>query len=592
MRVTPITIANDIIFNLENTYSTIQTIDQQLSSGKRIIKPSDDPAGTAYAVDLQASVEWNQQYQSSSQSANTWLQTTTTALSQLSEVATRARTLTVQGANDSNTSVDRSALAKEVTQLVQQTVQIGNTNLAGNSIFAGTQVKTTPFNTQGGYAGDAGAITHQIAPGYNMQVNANPPAIFTGTTGIFNTLNTLIKHLNTTPTMVATPNGGTETMGLAGVYTGVPSNYTVQVTGVSPTGQITGVQYSTTGGAPWTAVPGVGVPPTFAMGSGMTANFTNGALTAQVGDQFNFPASGAVLSSTFAITPTKNIGNEQIAMTGTYMGTGNPVFTVRPSQLDANNNVTGVQVSTDGGVTYTPTIAANELQPAAETMAYSAMNYVGPTTNYLVRAASVAAGAATTITYSTNNGATWSAPVAGVGVPAQFLINPNITVGFDSGTAQVGDQFAVTAVAGAAANTISGTHALLYPTTTTFAGGNGVSFAVTQGTVYPNEVVTNNDTFTYTPASVGLTADLAALDAVISNLAGQQAQFGAQTNATTSNGSQLQSLQGGLRSTLSQTADADIAALSTQMATANTVYQAALAVDAKSIEPTLIQFLH
>lgn len=591
MRVTPITIANDIINNLENTYSNIQTLDQQLSSGKRIQRPSDDPAGTAYAVDMQSGMDWNQQYQKSSQSATAWLQATTTALQQLSDVASRARTLAEQGANDVNTATDRSGLAQEMAQLVQQTVQIGNTTYAGSAIFAGTLVNSTPFNTLGGYSGNAGAITHQIASGFNMQVNANPTAIFTGTSGIFNTLNSLLQHLNTTPTMQPTANGGSEAMNLTGTYTGAPANYTVQVTSVAA-GQITGIQYSTTGGAPWTAVAGVGTPPTFALGSGMTGSFTNGALAPQVGDQFNFTASGAVLSSTFAITPTKNIGNEQVVVTGNYTGAGNPVETLRPALLDANNNVTAIRISTDGGATFGPVITANEVQPAAETLSYSAMNYTGPSTSYLVRAASVTAGNVTNVTYSTDNGATWSAPVPGTGSPAEFLINPNISVTFNPGTAQVGDQFALTATAGSVQSGIAGTSALAAGTKTTFTGSAGLNFALTQSTINPSLVVTTADTFTYTPPATGLNQDLSALDAVISNLAGQQAQFGAQTNAVTANIGQQQSLSLQMQRTLSQTADADIAALSTRMATANTVYQAALAVDARSIEPTLISFLH
>jgi len=591
MRITPITISNDIIFNLENTYQNIEGIDRQLSSGKRITRPSDDPAGTAYAVDMQASDDWNGQYQKSSQSALSWLQSTGTALQQLSDVALRARTLAVQGANDTNTQSDRVSMSQEITQLVQQVVQIGNTTFAGNSIFAGVQVQTTPFNTQGGYAGDAGAVTHQIGPGYNMRVNADPTAIFTGTGGIYNTLTAIAKHLNTGSAFTATQNTGSETVGLTGTYTSAAANYTVQVTSVAG-GVVTGVQYSTTGGAPWTPVAGVGAPPTFNLGSGMTASFTNGALTPTVGDQFNIAATGPGLASGFTPQATKNIGNAQVTLTNVSTLAGNPTIAVRAAQLDANNNVIGVQISTDGGTTYGATVTANEAAPPSESLSFNAIGYVGPTTNYEVRVASVASNAPATVVYSTDNGVTWSAPLAATGVPPQFMVNPSIGVTFGSGSAQVNDQFSFTAAAGGAAQNITGMSSLAYPTTTTFTGPGGLGVAWTQSSVNPGQVVTNNDKFTYTPPSTGLNSDLAALDAVISTLAGQEAQFGAQGNAVQANTSQLQSVDLQVKSALSLDADADIAALTTQMESAKTVYEAALAVDAQSIQPTLIQFLH
>ncbi len=325
----------------------------------------------------------------------------------------------------------------------------------------------------------------------------------------------------------------------------------------------------------------------------MSASFTNGAVSPAVGDQFNISATGPGLASTFGIQATKNIGNEQVTLTNAGTLPGNPTITVRAAQLDPNNNVIGVQISTDGGATYGPTVTANEVVPPSELLSYNAITYAGPTTNYEVRVASVGtSGTPATIVYSTDNGVTWSAPVSSTGSPPQFMVNPNIGVTFGSGTAQVNDQFTFTASAGGAAQNIQGMSALPFPTTTTFNGPGDVKISWGQSSVNAGLVVTNNDTFTYTPPSTGLNSDLAALDAVISKLAGQEAQFGAQANAVQANVSQLQSVDLQVKTALSQDADADIAALTTQMESAKTVYEAALAVDAQSIEPTLIQFLH
>ncbi|MBA3824865.1 MAG: flagellar hook-associated protein FlgL [Ktedonobacterales bacterium] len=593
MRITPITLANDIVANLQNSYQTLSNIDHQLSSGKRINQSSDDPAGTAYSVDMQSSLDWNTQYQDSSTSATNWLNSTTSALQQLASVASRARTLAIQGGNDTNTGGDRTSIAAEVTQLFQESVQIGNSAYADTYLFAGSQVQTIPFNSQGGYAGDTVALTHQIGPGYRMQVNANATQIFTGTGNIFAALHALTQHLSSNATLAPTPNAGSETLALTGNYTGGAANYTVQVASLAANGSVASVQYSTNGGATWTGpVAGAGTPPTFNLGSGMTASFSNGFLPPTVGDQFTFAPAGPGLSQNFSVQATKNIGNEAVTMTSSPNLPNNPVIVAKAVQQDGNDNVVGIQISTDGGATFGPTVTAKETQPAAETMSYNATAYAGPTTNYLVRAAAVTAGAATSVTYSTNNGLTWSAPVVGVGGPPSFTLAAGLSVGFTTASAAVGDQFAFTATAGLAGAGIAGTQALAAGTATTFAGSNNIQLTWSQATQNAGQVVADADTHTFTPAVTGLNADVAALDAVIANLAGQQAQFGAKTNAAQANLTQMQSLNAEMRTALSHTLDADIAALTTQLATATMVYQAALGVDAKSIQPTLMDFLH
>ncbi len=350
MRITPITIANDMIFNLENTYQTIETTGKELSSGKQINQPSDNPAGTAYALDLQTALDWNKQSQSISQTALGWMQSTNAALQQLSDTATKARTLAVQGANDTNTPSDRTALANQVTQLLNEAVQIGNTVYGDGSLFAGTMTQTTPFNSNGGYLGNTGAVHAQIAPGYSMQINTNPTAIFSGATGLLATLKALANHLNTTSTLQATQNTGAEALALTGVYAGAPANVTTQVTAVTA-GAVSGIKYSTDGGVTWTAVAGVGTPPTFALPGGVTGGFTPGAIAPAIGDQFSYSASAGAASA-FAVQANHSIGNEAVTLTSVPPSGVTAPIVVKPATLDANNNITGIQISTDGGVTF------------------------------------------------------------------------------------------------------------------------------------------------------------------------------------------------------------------------------------------------
>ncbi len=508
MRVTQNTLANDIVANLNSTYANIATLSNELSSGKQLQKPSDNPSGVAYAIDLQASLDQNQQQQTTSQNAQNWLQSNETALQGLSNVLSSARQLAVQGANDTNATTDRAALATSIGQLIQQTQQISNSTYAGNYIFAGTMTQTQPFNALGGYSGNTSPKMMQIATGYSMQVNIDPTTAFSGANGVFNTLKNLMDHLNGTGSLAPATNVGTTVMSLGGSgYTlgGTPTNYQVQVTAVTA-GSITGAKFSTDGGVTWTAA--AGGPPAFTLSNGLTANFTNAAVTAAVGDQFNFTAVGT--GTNFAITPTTNVGNEQATVTGNYNGSGaQPAFQARAAQLDSNNNVVAVQLSYD-------------------------------------------------------NGATWSTPLAtttgGYNPPAATVAGP--------------------------ANT-----------PTTFDLGNGLQLNWTQSTINAANVATagppaNYDTLSYIPTSTAISNDIGAIDTISATVTNLDSEFGAKDKAVQDNITQLTSQSTLMQQMLSQTEDADYTKLSTELASANTIFQAALAVDARSIEPSLVTFLH
>ncbi len=497
MRVVQAMIANDMLNNLSQSYQYIQKVGDELSSGKQLNEPSDNPAGVANALDLRAALDANTQYQSSSQSAQNWMQATSASLQQLTNAVSRARTLAVQAANDTNAAANRNEIASEVQQLLQQVVQIGNSTYAGSYIFAGTLVQTQPFSATGGYNGNTGAINHTIAPGYVMQSNINPNAVFTGQNGVYNTLNQLLTHLNATGNPVSPQNAGTETMALTGTNTGGAGvNYLVKVTGVA-VNAISTIQYSNDGGVTWSAnVTPAGLPPSFALSNGISATFANGAVYPQVGDQFSFTTTANTNSATYAATGGPNVGNETATLSGAYTGSGTPQYLIKPATLDGNNNVVGIQVSTD-------------------------------------------------------NGATWS----------------TLTATNYSGTA------------------------LTYPTATTFDLGSGMTLTWNQSSVNASRVVAAGDTLSFTQPATAISNDLALLDHVVDALSAQQAQMGAQQNAVQSNITQLQSQGTTLTKALSLVEDADVATLATNMAQAQNLYQAALQVDAKSIEPSLVDFL-
>jgi flagellar hook-associated protein 3 FlgL len=175
MRITTGMVAATTLRDLTQDFSNLSALQDKLSSGKRITKPSDDPYGTSRALGLSGDLGGLQQYQRNVDDGTSWLSTSDTALSKISDVLQRARELLVQAGNDSAGAASRSAIADEIDQLTESVKQEANVEYAGQYVFSGTATTTPPY-VQGGvdaYQGDAGAVTRAIGPGVQVQVNGD-----------------------------------------------------------------------------------------------------------------------------------------------------------------------------------------------------------------------------------------------------------------------------------------------------------------------------------------------------------------------------------------------------------------------------------
>ena len=141
--------------------SRLQQTQMQLSTGKKILTPSDDPAAAARIIDLNQSIKQAEQYQSNINTARQRLTLEEGVLQNATDILQRVNELGVQGLNATNSPSDRTAIAFEMEELNQQLVGLANTkNANGEYLFSGFKSATQPFskNTVGGgytYAGDA-----------------------------------------------------------------------------------------------------------------------------------------------------------------------------------------------------------------------------------------------------------------------------------------------------------------------------------------------------------------------------------------------------------------------------------------------------
>jgi flagellar hook-associated protein 3 FlgL len=180
MRITNNMLVRNVTNNLYNNLERMDKLNRQLSSTKRISLPSDDPAAVARSLSLRAAVADAEQFEANLGDAKAWLQATDSALMGAEDVLRRVKELAVKGSNPLSPE-DQRAIAFEIDQLIDQMVNIANTNHEGRHIFAGHQTLQRPFSRSGDtitFHGDNGAIEYRIAPQQQLSVNLDGSELF------------------------------------------------------------------------------------------------------------------------------------------------------------------------------------------------------------------------------------------------------------------------------------------------------------------------------------------------------------------------------------------------------------------------------
>lgn len=155
----------------------LSSIQQQLATGERINKPSDDPTATAELLRLSAQQADADEGGRLADTANARLSATDSTLGQVTDIVQRARELAVQARSGSLSASDRQAIGTEVNQLLLQAVQDGNAQLGGQYIFAGAKTTAAPFATSGAapasvtYNGDDTAVVVPLQGSQQVRVD-------------------------------------------------------------------------------------------------------------------------------------------------------------------------------------------------------------------------------------------------------------------------------------------------------------------------------------------------------------------------------------------------------------------------------------
>lgn len=159
MRVTNGMMVNNLMRNLNKNLGRMEKTQQQLSSGKKFVNPSDDPIGVSRSLRLNTEIATMDQYKRNADDVKSWLSTTEMAVGNVSDILKRAKELTVQAATETNSIDERNAIKEEIKELKNQLVQIGNTTYAGSYLFSGFKTDKPLFAKDGTYDIGGGKLT-------------------------------------------------------------------------------------------------------------------------------------------------------------------------------------------------------------------------------------------------------------------------------------------------------------------------------------------------------------------------------------------------------------------------------------------------
>jgi flagellar hook-associated protein 3 FlgL len=161
---------------LGNSQNELSKTQEQLSTGKQIVKPSDAPDKAALVTRLESELARQTGYQNTLKAVNVRLTAEETALKNTSDVMYRIKELTVQAANATLSSQDRQSIALEINTLKDQVLSLANSQDSnGNYLFSGSKTTQPAFSKDANgrvqYQGDQARMKVNVGDSRRMNLN-------------------------------------------------------------------------------------------------------------------------------------------------------------------------------------------------------------------------------------------------------------------------------------------------------------------------------------------------------------------------------------------------------------------------------------
>jgi flagellar hook-associated protein 3 FlgL len=179
--------SKDFIRTLSRQQRNLNAVQERITTGRRINRPSDDPFGAAAVVRLRANEDVNAQFQSSAKAAGDFVTQSDIALDTQERTLDRIRTLVVQGISSVTPAQARTAVAQEIDSLRRVTLNAANGVASdGRFLFGGTRQDAPPFDPVTGAAAATPAtpLTVQLEPSTPpVEIGVTAEGVFTDAQG-------------------------------------------------------------------------------------------------------------------------------------------------------------------------------------------------------------------------------------------------------------------------------------------------------------------------------------------------------------------------------------------------------------------------
>lgn len=183
MRVTESILAQQAVASLQRNTEKLAALHEQIATGQRINRPSDDPVGASQGLRFDSLQRKIAQYQRNLDALDMELTVSDTALGSAYDIVEAAKRVALGQASGTSTPESRAVASRQIDNALAELRAAANTTLNGAYLFSGFQTTTPPYDATGAYLGDAGVMSVEVSPGVTIARNIPGQAAF-GSAGV------------------------------------------------------------------------------------------------------------------------------------------------------------------------------------------------------------------------------------------------------------------------------------------------------------------------------------------------------------------------------------------------------------------------
>ncbi|MFD1607339.1 flagellar hook-associated protein FlgL [Oceanobacillus luteolus] len=200
MRVTQSMLSNNLLRNLNQSYAEMDKYFNQLNTGKKFNRPSDDPVAAMKGIGFRTELHQVKQYQRNTNEVHNWLDNLDSALDQVNSGLQRIRYLAVQASNGTYGESELKSIAAEVEQIKADLIETANMKVNDKYIFNGTNTNIPPVNVDAEpivVEFDDSQVIIKVATNSELAANVDGNKVFmNGEESLFDTIDHFIAKLN------------------------------------------------------------------------------------------------------------------------------------------------------------------------------------------------------------------------------------------------------------------------------------------------------------------------------------------------------------------------------------------------------------